>query len=258
MTAIGIDIKSCVKANDQRAIARFVSKATPKKVVESRAIRTTFEDRLDTLRGQWFFWKEQERLSVNEESGLSPMMIDKALNVITTEANELKVQLEGVQVFKTIGEMIREGDKVEELELLVIDMIQALRESLSIANNITPSQAADVAMMVIEGFPHLSFEEIAMCFHRAKLGEYGEIMHRLDGQVLLGWLNRFAKEMSLTAIEANSQEHKQFKRFEIDGKTSDLDLQKWLKVLPKAKDANKDLYKQNSLDNAAKQFFDGF
>tara|TARA_B100000965_G_scaffold402686_1_gene429156 strand:- start:3084 stop:3791 length:708 start_codon:yes stop_codon:yes gene_type:complete len=235
-----------------------VSKTTTKKVVETRMLRRAFEEHLDTLRSQWKFWKEQEELSVDHESGISPIMIYNALEVIREKGEELKGEIEGLQPFQSMSEMIRSGYDLGELELLIVDMILALRDSLSITNNITPTQAKEAAIIITEQFAGLSIEELAMCFHRGKIGEYGEIMHRLDVNVLLSWLNKFSKEMERVSIELNSQQHSQFKRVEMDGKTSDLDLLKWFKVLPKAKDANKELYAQKSLDKKADSYFGGF
>lgn len=255
---IGTDIVSSVKANDQRAITRFVSKATPKRIIESRTLRASITEHLDTLRGQWAFWQEQLALSHLDESGISPIMIHNALQSISTEGKALKASLEEIQPLSTIGELIRKGEDSQSLELLIVDMILAFRDTLSIANNITPIQAKDAAMIIVENFPTLSFEELAMCFHRAKVGEYGEIMHRLDTNVILSWLNKFSKEMSQTSLELNSQQHTQLKRFETDGKNSDLDLLKWYKILPSARDADKDLYKQKQIDNRADKYFGGF
>ncbi len=185
-------------------------------------------------------------------------MIHNALQSISTEGKALKASLEEIQPLSTIGELIRKGEDSQSLELLIVDMILAFRDTLSIANNITPIQAKDAAMIIVENFPTLSFEELAMCFHRAKVGEYGEIMHRLDTNVILSWLNKFSKEMSQTSLELNSQQHTQLKRFETDGKNSDLDLLKWYKILPSARDADKDLYKQKQIDNRADKYFGGF
>ena len=259
-TTIGINIVSCVKANDQRSITRFVSKTTTKKVVETRMLRRAFEEHLDTLRSQWKFWKEQEELAKNKdhETDITAEMIVNALEVIEAKGLELKNELEGLQPFQSMSDMIRSGYDLGELELIIVDMISELRESLSITNNITPSQAKETAIIITEQFAGLSIEEVVMCFHRGKIGEYGEIMHRLDANVLLSWLNKFSKEMERMSIEINSQQHSQYKRFEMDGKTSDIDFAKWFKVLPKAKDANKELYAQKSLDKKADSYFGGF
>lgn len=235
-----------------------MSKTTTKKVVETRMLRRAFEEHLDTLRSQWKFWKEQEQLSVDQESGISPIMIYNALKVIDGKGKELRREVDGLQPFESMSEMIRGGYDLGELELLIVDMILELRESLSITNNITPPQAKEAAIIITEQFAGLSIEEVAMCFHRGKIGEYGEIMHRLDANVLLSWLNKFSKEIERVSVELNSQQHSQYKRFEMDGKTSDIDFAKWFKVLPKAKDANKELYTQKSLDKKAEKYFGGF
>lgn len=225
-------------------------------------LQTVFEERLHGLRRQWAFWKEQEQLSVECETDLSPIMIYNALKLVEKTGNAIKAELKELQPFKTIGQLLSEDSEepmsLDELELLIVDMILALRDSLSITNNITPTQAREVAIIVPEQYPNLSLEEIAMCFHKGKIGEYGEIMHRLDANVLLGWLNKFSKEMTSVAIVVNSEKHIQLKQAEMESSKSDLDLLKYFKVIPHAKDANKDLYRQKQLDKKAERHFGGF
>lgn len=53
------------------------------------------------------------------------------------------------------------------------------------------AQVTDCALMILNDYPQLKIDDVALCFTKAKKGEYGQIYDRLDSAVVFGWLNRF-------------------------------------------------------------------
>lgn len=209
------------------------------------------EERLNGLRNSWQFWNTE----ANGESGFSPVFIHNAMRTIEAEAADLKQELIECASFETIGAQLVKGDDRDPLELAIVKLIRGVSENLNIANNITVSQAAECAIDIVENFKGLSLEEIGLCFYRAKRGEYGEIMHRLDGNVIMGWLRNFEKERSAVVEDMQRTFHESSKRAEMDGKNCAYDMGKFYKVLPTSMNPDKKMYEVSA--NAGEAFFRG-
>lgn len=72
-------------------------------------------------------------------------------------------------------------------------LIINVRGFFNVGGNISDSQIDELAAMVAEANKGLTLEDIAVCFHRAKKGEFGEA-YRIDGQVIMVWLKKYREE----------------------------------------------------------------
>jgi hypothetical protein len=210
------------------------------------------DDRLDTLRRSWAYWQEMKALHCDELVH-SPVTIEMALVEIKHEADLIKHSKGAVMPLDTLKTRETNGEDLDTLEREVLLLIGGVREGLNVANNITVNQAAEAAIDVVAEFGGLSIEEIALCFNNGRKGDYGELMHRLDGPMLLRWLRQYVNDREQYEVEVNRQFHESAKRFDSDGVNSAIDMGKFLKVLPRGVDPKKDLYK---MDKRAEGYFD--
>lgn len=65
--------------------------------------------------------------------------------------------------------------------------------SLNLKWNINDNQVKIIVEDLIDKYENESIEDFVLCFKKARLGEYGEIM-RLDSAVLCGWMTKYLDE----------------------------------------------------------------
>lgn len=223
-----------------------------RQVITDRCAVLAMDDRLDTLRRSWGYWSERKELH-KKELIHCPVMIVVALTSIKAEAEMINSQKSNVMPLETLRTRELKGESLDTLEQEVMLLISGVREGINVANNITVAQAAEAAVDVVAEYGSLSIEEVALCFNRGRRGDYGELMHRFDGPTMLGWLRKYLKERESYEQEVNRQFHESVKRYDSDGVNSEIDMGKYLKVLPRSADPKKDLYR---MDKRAEGYFD--
>lgn len=77
---------------------------------------------------------------------------------------------------------------------------------VNIGKNMNEAQVRQTATMIADEYVHLTIADLALVFKRAKLGYYGQIYDRLDGQIILGWFQKYHNERCLTASEQSINE----------------------------------------------------
>lgn len=84
-------------------------------------------------------------------------------------------------------------------------------EFLNIGKNMNPNQIYDTAELIAEDFHYLTVADINLVFKRAKLGRYGQIFDRLDGQVILGWFRSYDHERTAEAEQESINEANRYR-----------------------------------------------
>lgn len=72
-------------------------------------------------------------------------------------------------------------------------------------------QVADTINLIIEAYPHYTMHDFKLFFKFAKLGYFGEVFGRMDGQVILSWLNKYDVARDTAAMEESIKESEQYK-----------------------------------------------
>lgn len=67
-------------------------------------------------------------------------------------------------------------------------------EFFNVKDGITEAQAVQTASLFIDQFPLESFEDLLLCLKNAKLGKYGKVYNRLDGQMIFDWFRMYLDE----------------------------------------------------------------
>lgn len=86
-----------------------------------------------------------------------------------------------------------------------------LREFINVGKKMTNTQNQETAMLIVENYPSLTIADINLIFKRAKLGHFGPMYDRLDGQLILSWIETYFNERCEAAANRSMREADQFK-----------------------------------------------
>lgn len=87
-----------------------------------------------------------------------------------------------------------------------------LREFINVGKKMNDVQTQETAMLIIETYPSLKISDINLIFKRAKLGKFGSMYDRLDGQLVLSWFESYFNERCEAAANLSMREADKFKR----------------------------------------------
>lgn len=94
------------------------------------------------------------------------------------------------------------GDHVARA--VVVLAICDLIDFFNVGQPMNDRQIAQTADLVLDKFWMLKLEDLRVCFDRAKSGKYGQVYNRIDGQVIMTWMDTYLEER-LEIAEANSE-----------------------------------------------------
>lgn len=72
--------------------------------------------------------------------------------------------------------------------------------------NMNQDQVVELADIILEEYYYLKLDDFKLCFKNAKKGRYGKIF-RIDGAVMLEWLEAYLKDRLNDADEVSYTEH---------------------------------------------------
>lgn len=93
------------------------------------------------------------------------------------------------------------------LNVIIIDLVQFF----SLGKNMSDAQIKSTVQLIIMDYAHLKPEDFKLCFNKAKRGEYGKVYDRLDGQVILMWLEEYSNYRADTSEGMNISVHDSMK-----------------------------------------------
>lgn len=82
----------------------------------------------------------------------------------------------------------------------------------NVGKNMNDTQIAITVDLILESFWYLRLEEIKYCFRRAMRRE--KVYDRLDGNIIIGWLNSYADERTEEAMRISEQTSAQMQNAE--------------------------------------------
>lgn len=74
-----------------------------------------------------------------------------------------------------------------------------------------PIQITDTICLVREEYPHYKPEDFKLFFKMAKKGMFGQIFGRMDGEVIMNWLNKYDIHRDTIAQNESIKEADKFK-----------------------------------------------
>lgn len=76
--------------------------------------------------------------------------------------------------------------------------------------NMNQDQVIETTNDIMELYYWLKIDDLRLCFKNAMRGRYGDI-YRIDGSVVLGWLEKYSIERIKAADEASYNQHQSTK-----------------------------------------------
>ena len=91
---------------------------------------------------------------------------------------------------------------------VVVYLLTEALEFFNVRETMNDAQVAITVDLILEEYPHLKTDDLKLCFRRAMKLRYGELYNRIDGQVVLGWLQKYHRERCAEADYIGYNEHK--------------------------------------------------
>lgn len=105
---------------------------------------------------------------------------------------------------------IRHQMSLTDLRALLSIAICEVCDFFNVGKNMNDTQVAKTVDLIIEEFWYLKLEEIKYCFHRAMRTE--RLFDRLDGNIILSWLEAYDAERTEQAIDISHNEEVEAKQ----------------------------------------------
>lgn len=102
-----------------------------------------------------------------------------------------------IAIKKELGPVVAAG--------LIVEELIRLQDFFVLTVKMNPAQIQETAEIILERFYFLRMDEIKLCFKNAKAGDYGELYNRLDGAVVMGWLNKYDDQRTAVVVKANKE-----------------------------------------------------
>jgi hypothetical protein len=110
----------------------------------------------------------------------------------------------------TIGSINRQFG-IDFTQAYIEGWIVNLREFINVGKKMSDQQTQETAMLIIENYPSLKISDINLIFKRAKLGKFGSMYDRLDGQLVLSWFDAYFNERCEAAANISIREADKYK-----------------------------------------------
>ena len=91
---------------------------------------------------------------------------------------------------------------------IVVILLSEVVDFFNASNTMNDSQVAMTTDLIIEEYPYFKIDDLKLAFRNAMKGRYGEIYNRLDGSVIMRWLEQYNQERCTKADIASYNEHK--------------------------------------------------
>lgn len=97
---------------------------------------------------------------------------------------------------------------------LVLIMLDDVVSFFNVGKTMTESQMAQTADLILSNFGFLKIDDLKFCFTCAKMQRYGKSYDRLDGNIIIGWIDEYFKERCAKADDLNHSLHSSLKASE--------------------------------------------
>lgn len=96
----------------------------------------------------------------------------------------LKKSIEHGTQLRKMGEEFGYEDTLK----LITRLIENTAAFYNVNGNLTPSQLVQIAQMITEQYGGENIQDIVLAFKDARMGRFGKVYGRIDGEVIMGWI----------------------------------------------------------------------
>ncbi|MDF3076156.1 MAG: hypothetical protein K0S09_45 [Sphingobacteriaceae bacterium] len=113
---------------------------------------------------------------------------------------------------------------------LLVKVITDLISFFNIGKMMNGAQVASTVELMIEAYGQYKIDDFVLCFKRAKLGYYGQVYDRIDGNVIFDWFEKYIEERN-AEFEAARAKEKRLIDMELDQISEPVEMPEKMKEL---------------------------
>lgn len=87
-------------------------------------------------------------------------------------------------------------------------LISEALEFFNASNTMSDTQVALTVDLIIEEYPYFKTDDVKLALRNAMKMKYGQIYNRIDGQVIMGWMQDYNRERCTVADMVSYNDHK--------------------------------------------------
>lgn len=106
----------------------------------------------------------------------------------------------------TLGQFQR-AESTVKARALITHMLIDLVKFLNVGKTMNAEQVAQTAEIIMYDYAYLKVEDFKLCFNNVKKGRYGKTYDRIDGQVILDFLNTYVDDRIREADQLSYNDH---------------------------------------------------
>lgn len=120
-----------------------------------------------------------------------------------------------IDVFKSQTPSLVKIQEVEngemKLKALMFAIVSDLVQFFNVGKTMSTNQIGSTVELLIECYPVYKLDDFVLCFKRAKLGQYGKLYDRIDGNIILDWFEAYIQERNteFEQLRINEQKHRE-------------------------------------------------
>lgn len=123
-----------------------------------------------------------------------------------------------------LTKLVINGDVM--VKALIVHAITDLNNFLNFQNIMTVPQITETALMILSDYNALKIEDIMVCFNNGKKGHYGQLYGRIDGQIIMLWLQQYSTDRTNEYLRIKDFNEKQSLNKKIEASEVNIEGQK--------------------------------
>lgn len=145
-------------------------------------------------------------------------------------------QLPVVEIAREIG--------TTKLQALMVKWMNSFLRFYSVNGSMDAVQVADTINLILEIYPYYTQYDFKLFFKMAKMGKFGEIYGRMDGEVIINWLKKYDAHRATVAQSESMKYADKFKERYPAEETEGVTYPEYLAIKHRASTGDKEAIKQ--------------
>ena len=191
-------LSAALRGDNQVLALRELSTLSIQKIINAQDTYEELNFRLESLRKSYVMFKREK---IKDRV--------KHMAEIKKMAGEVKLQVAEIPHYATLFELRKNDEQttLNTITFMVIDIALYFQTGQVMSKDM----AQEVSLRILLKFGGLTLEDVALCLHKVKNGEYGNNYNKVDGGSLMQWLNRYEAERQEIGMEMTRRIHNQGK-----------------------------------------------
>ncbi|WP_337646900.1 DUF6633 family protein [Paraprevotella clara] len=145
-------------------------------------------------------------------------------------------QLPVVEIAREIGTI--------KLQAIMVKWMNSFLRFYSVNGSMDAVQVADTINLILEIYPYYTQYDFKLFFKMAKMGKFGEIYGRMDGEVIINWLKKYDEHRTIAAETETMKYADRFRERYPAEKTEGVTYPEYIAIKQRAADGDKEALRQ--------------